>query len=80
MHDIHDCLAQDKCNRRAQALAVKYAPPPERFPNGVPTPPPLPNPAWINRPVSATCSVISNDVPGAREQFRSRADSRHSTK
>jgi putative transposase len=52
-HDIHHGLAQEKWNRRAQALATKYAAHPERFPHGVPTPPPLPTAAWINKPISA---------------------------
>jgi putative transposase len=49
-NDIHMGLARDKWNRRAQALAAKYAAHPERFPHGVPTPPPLPTAAWINKP------------------------------
>jgi hypothetical protein len=40
-HDVHYGLAKEKWNRRAQALAAKYAAHPERFPNGVPAPPPL---------------------------------------
>jgi putative transposase len=53
-HDIHYGLAQEKWNRRAEALVAKYTAHPERFPRGVPTPPPLPTAAWINKPVSAT--------------------------
>jgi putative transposase len=53
-HDIHYGLAQEKWNRRAEALAAKYAANPERFPRGMPTPPPLPTAAWINKPVSST--------------------------
>jgi putative transposase len=60
-HDIHYGLAQEKWNRRAQALAAKYAVHPERFPNGVPTPPPLPTAAWINRPASATAPAQPAD-------------------
>jgi putative transposase len=52
-HDIHYGLAQEKWNRRAHALAAKYAAHPERFPRGLPTPPPLPTAAWINKPVAA---------------------------
>jgi putative transposase len=39
-HDIHYGLAQEKWTRRAEALAAKYAAHPERFPRGLPTPPP----------------------------------------
>ena len=52
-HDVHHGLARAKWDRRAKALLAKYAAHPERFPNGVPTPPPLPTAAWINKPVSA---------------------------
>jgi putative transposase len=60
-HDIHYGLAQEKWNRRAQTLAAKYASCPERFPHGVPTPPPLPTAAWINKPVSATAPAEPAD-------------------
>jgi putative transposase len=60
-HDIHYGLAQEKWNRRAQALAAKYAAHPERFPRGVPTPPPLPTAAWINKPASATAPAEPAD-------------------
>jgi putative transposase len=53
-HDIHYGLAREKWNRRAAALGAKYAANPGRFPRGIPTPPPLPTAAWINKPVSAT--------------------------
>ncbi len=49
-HDIHHGLARDKWNRRAQTLIAKYVAHPERFPRGVPVPPPLPVAAWINKP------------------------------
>jgi putative transposase len=60
-HDIHYGLAQKKWDRRAEALAAKYAAHPERFPRGMPTPPPLPVAAWINRPVSATAPAEPAD-------------------
>lgn len=56
-HDIHHGLAQEKWNRRAQALATKYAAHPERFPHGVPTPPTLPTAAWINKPASVASAA-----------------------
>jgi putative transposase len=60
-HDIHYGLAQEKWNRRAQALAAKYAAHPERFPRGLPTPPPLPVAAWINKPVSSAAPAEPAD-------------------
>jgi len=37
--------------RRAVVLDAAYAAHPERFVNKVPTPPPLPGAAWINKPL-----------------------------
>nr|WP_240974229.1 hypothetical protein [Nonomuraea sp. FMUSA5-5] len=37
-------------DRRAVVLAAAHATHPERFASGVPTPPGLPGPAWINKP------------------------------
>jgi putative transposase len=49
-HDIHAGLAAAKWTQRAEVLRAAYAAHPERFPRGVPVPPPLPTAAWINRP------------------------------
>jgi putative transposase len=49
-HDIHYGLAQAKWDQRAAVLRAAYAAHPERFPRGVPLPPPLPTAAWINKP------------------------------
>lgn len=49
-HDIHYGLAEGKWQQRAQVLRAAYAAHPERFPRGVPVPPPLPTAAWINKP------------------------------
>ena len=49
-HDIHYDLAAAKWQRRAEVLCAAYAAHPERFPRGVPVPPPLPTAAWINKP------------------------------
>lgn len=48
--DIHYGLAQRKWEQRAQVLRAAYQAHPERFPRGVPVPPPLPTAAWINKP------------------------------
>jgi putative transposase len=52
-HDIHYGLAAAKWRRRAEILRVAYQAHPERFPRGVPVPPPLPTAAWINKPLTA---------------------------
>src|SRR6516164_2679836 len=49
-HDIHDGLAAAQWQRRAAVLRAAYQAHPERFPRGVPVPPPLPTAAWINKP------------------------------
>lgn len=49
--DVHHGRAEIVRAVRAEALAVAYAAHPERFVRKPPQPPPLPGPAWINRPV-----------------------------
>jgi putative transposase len=49
-HDVHHGLAADRRVARAAVLAAAYAATPERFVRHVPTPPTLPNAAWINPP------------------------------
>ena len=49
-HDIHHGLAAAKWQQRAAVLRAAYHAHPERFPRGVPVPPPLPTAAWINKP------------------------------
>jgi putative transposase len=49
-HDVHFGLAEAKRERRALVLAEAFAKNPERFPNGRPSPRPLPTAAWINPP------------------------------
>jgi putative transposase len=49
-HDIHHGLAEAKWQQRAEVLHAAYQAHPERFPHGVPVPPPLPTAAWINKP------------------------------
>jgi putative transposase len=48
--DVHHGLAPAKWRQRADVLRAAYAAHPERFPRGVPLPPPLPLVAWINKP------------------------------
>ena len=49
-HDVHYGLAEAKRDQRAWVLAKAFARHPERFPNGRPSPRPLPTAAWINPP------------------------------
>jgi putative transposase len=48
--DIHYGRAEAKWQLRAEVLRAAYEAHPERFPRGVPLPPPLPTAAWINKP------------------------------
>jgi putative transposase len=48
--DIHYGGAEAKWQQRAEVLRAAYEAHPERFPRGVPLPPPLPTAAWINKP------------------------------
>ena len=49
-HDVHYRLAEAKRDKRARVLAEAFARNPERFPNGRPSPRPLPTAVWINPP------------------------------
>ena len=49
-HDVHYGLAAAKREQRARVLAEAYMQHPERFPNGPPSPRPLPTAVWINPP------------------------------
>ena len=57
-HDIHHGLATAKWLQRAEVLRATYAAHPERFPRGVPVPPPLPTAAWINKPPAAPALAV----------------------
>ena len=56
-HDIHAGLAAAEWQQRAEVLRAAYAAHPERFPRGVPVPPPLPTAAWINKPPAPALAV-----------------------
>ena len=47
---VHFGTAAEVRLQRAAVLSTAYAAHPERFVRRAPTPPPLPGPAWINRP------------------------------
>ena len=63
-NDIHCGVAEAKWQHRAAVLRAAYEPHPERFPGGVPLPPPLPTAAWINKP-PATLSLPMPKVAGS---------------
>jgi putative transposase len=57
-HDIHYGPAEAKWQQRAEVLRAAYHAHPERFPRGVPLPPPLPTAAWINKPPASPALVV----------------------
>ena len=57
-HDMHYGLAAAKWQERAAILRTAYTAHPERFPRGVPLPPPLPTAAWINKPAAAPALAV----------------------
>jgi putative transposase len=56
---VHFGTAATVRSERALVLDAAYAAHPERFVNGPPTPPPLPGPAWINKPKEEETQSIS---------------------
>jgi putative transposase len=63
-HDIHYGVAAAKWQHRAAVLRAAYDAHPERFPHGVPVPPPLPTAAWINKP-PATLALTTPEGAGS---------------
>ena len=61
-HDMHYGLAAAKWQQRAAVLRAAYAAHPERFPRGVPVPPPLPTAAWINKPPAPPALAVPEGV------------------
>ena len=49
---VHHGMAEVVQKERAKVLAAAYADNPERFVRGIPTPPPLPDAVWINKPAT----------------------------
>ena len=43
-------------------LRAAYAAHPERFPRGVPVPPPLPTAAWINKPLPTPALTVPEGI------------------
>jgi putative transposase len=55
---VHFGTAPEVQAGRATVLASAYAAHPDRFVNGIPTPPRLPGPAWINKPKEEPAQII----------------------
>jgi len=76
-HDVHFGTAQEKREQRTHVLATAFAQHPERFPNGRPSPRPLPTAVWINPPrvhiadERAANTTTSESNPIAIEALRS---------
>jgi putative transposase len=51
-HDVHYGLAVARHAERTLVLAAAHSRHPERFPRGIPKPPPLPVEVWINKPAT----------------------------
>jgi putative transposase len=57
-HDIHCGVAEAKWQQRVEVLRAAYHAHPERFPRGIPLPPPLPTAAWINKPLAPAPALV----------------------
>ena len=64
-HEVHHGLAEARVASRAVTLAAAYAATPERFPRGLPRPPPLPTAAWINKPMAIAETAPTLPLAGA---------------
>jgi putative transposase len=51
-YEVHHGLVTARIAQRSGVLAAAYARHPERFPRGLPVPPPLPDAVWINKPAA----------------------------
>jgi putative transposase len=63
-YDVHHGLAPAIWEQRARALRAAFEAHPERFPHGLPTPPPLPTEVWINKPSNKTITVTPSPEVG----------------
>lgn len=55
-HEVHSGVAQQRQQERAAVLRTAFEKNPERFVHGLPTPPALPEQAWINQPKEVVTS------------------------
>jgi hypothetical protein len=64
----HYGLAPGKWQRRAEVLRAAHQAHPERFPRGMPVPPPLPTAAWINKPLATPVLAVPEGILRAQAQ------------
>jgi len=67
-HDIHCGLAEAKWQQRVEVLRAAYHAHPERFPRGIPLPPPLPTAAWINKPLTPAAAPMLTASEGVSHE------------
>ncbi len=69
---LHFGQAEQLSAQRQEVLQVAYQAHPERFVNGVPTPPAVPDAVWINPPAhpAPACPAVRETVPGAQSVSR----------
>ncbi len=60
-YEVHHGLGEATRAARATVLHEAFSRHPERFPNGMPVPQPLPTEAWINKPASMTAPAQPAD-------------------
>ena len=65
-HDVHYGLAESKRAKRIAVLESAYRAHPERFPHGLPVPPPLPHAVWINKPTTGEAGAASAEPADLR--------------
>jgi putative transposase len=65
-HEVHYGLAAARRDQRAVVLAAAHRARPERFPRGVPVPPPLPTAVWINKPKPPMPASVDGGSPVVR--------------
>ena len=69
-HDVHHGLAQARIDARAATLTQAWRAHPERFPHGLPVPPPLPTEAWINKPKQLVVATPTDLATGGGQTIR----------
>jgi putative transposase len=65
-YEVHQGLGEATRAARATVLHEAFVRHPERFPNGMPVPQPLPTEAWINKPASMTAPAEPADQRAPR--------------
>ena len=79
-HDVHYGLAEDKRAARIAVLEAAYRAHPERFPHGLPVPPPLPYAVWINKPTTGEAGTAPAEPADQRAPQSAQADAADDSK